>query len=87
MTAAWNFAEGYLFDVPVSGQPEQGLVTAKLAGPVLLSGGPFGLEASIIAVLVAGAAGIWLVVLAVRRGQVVQPWWVHRNLARTRHRA
>jgi membrane protease YdiL (CAAX protease family) len=80
--AAWNFAEGYIFDVPVSGQPAQGMVTAKLSGPALLSGGPFGLEASVIAVVLATGVGVWLIVLAVRRGEVVQPWWVrHRRIA------
>jgi hypothetical protein len=80
--AAWNFAEGYIFDVPVSGQPAQGLVTAKLSGPALLSGGPFGLEASLIAVVLATALGVWLIVLAVRRGEVVRPWWLrHRRVA------
>lgn len=81
--AAWNFTQGYLFGVPVSGQPEQGMVTARLSGPTLLSGGPFGLEASVIAVVLATALGVWLIVLAVRRGEVVQPWWVgQRQLAR-----
>jgi membrane protease YdiL (CAAX protease family) len=77
--AAWNFAEGYIYDVPVSGQAEQGLVTAKLAGPQLLSGGAFGLEASIIAVIIAGSAGIWFVWRASRKGEVVQPSWVRRR--------
>jgi hypothetical protein len=81
--AAWNFAEGYIFDVPVSGQPAQGMVTAKLSGAALLSGGPFGLEASVIAVVIATAAGIWMVVLAVRRGEIVQPWWVRRRRVAT----
>lgn len=74
--AAWNFTQGYFFGVPVSGQPAQGMVTAKLSGPVLLSGGPFGLEASLIAVVIATAVGCCLVWLAVKRGQLVQPWWV-----------
>ena len=79
--AAWNFAEGYIFDVPVSGHPAQGLVTAKLGGSVLLSGGPFGLEASIIAVVLATAVGMWLVILAVRRGELMKPRWVRRREA------
>jgi len=80
--AAWNFTQGYLFGVPVSGQPEQGMVTARLSGPVLLSGGAFGLEASVIAVVIATACGCWLVWLAFRRREVVQPWWVrHRSAA------
>ena len=79
--AAWNFTQGEIFDVPVSGFDQQGLVTAKLSGPELLSGGSFGLEASLIAMVLATAAGVWLVVLAVRRGHVVRPWWVRRRLA------
>src|SRR5206468_8829871 len=35
--AAWNFTQGYVFDVPVSGVAENGLVQAKLSGPALLS--------------------------------------------------
>lgn len=78
--AAWNFTQGFIFDVPVSGVDQQGLVEARLSGPELLSGGGFGLEASVIALAIATAVGIWLVVLAIRRGQLVKPWWVRRRL-------
>lgn len=74
--AAWNFTQGEIFDVPVSGIDEHGLVQAKLSGPPLLSGGTFGLEASLIALVIATAAGVWLVYLTVRKGWIVQPWWV-----------
>jgi membrane protease YdiL (CAAX protease family) len=77
--AAWNFTQGEIFDVPVSGLDQQGLVNARLSGPELLSGGSFGLEASVIALTIATAAGIGLVILAVRRGQLVAPWWVRRK--------
>ncbi len=80
--AAWNFTQGEIFDVPVSGIDQHGLVTAKMSGPELLSGGTFGLEASLIALVIATAAGIWLVVRAVRQGQLVRPWWVRRRLGR-----
>lgn len=79
--AAWNYTQGFLFDVPVSGQDQNGLVVAQLSGPELLSGGRFGLEASLIAVVIATAAGVWLIWLAVKRGEVMQPWWVRRRLA------
>lgn len=78
--AAWNFTQGFIFDVPVSGVDERGLVQAKLSGPVLLSGGQFGLEASVIALVLATTAGVCLVVLAVRRGELVEPWWVRRRV-------
>ncbi|GAA4015105.1 CPBP family intramembrane metalloprotease [Sphingomonas swuensis] len=77
--AAWNFTQGEIFDVPVSGLDQQGLVTARLSGPEWLSGGAFGLEASVIAMLLATSLGIWFVVLAARRGHLVQPWWVRRR--------
>ena len=74
--AAWNFTQGFLFDVPVSGNDMHGLVQAKLSGPVLLSGGPFGLEASMIGVVLSIPLGAFLVLLAARRGHIVQPMWI-----------
>jgi hypothetical protein len=74
--AGWNFTQGEIFDVPVSGIDEHGLVQAQLSGPELLSGGAFGLEASVIALVIATAAGIWMVVRAVRKGKLVRPYWL-----------
>lgn len=78
----WNVTQGFVFDVPVSGHEVEGLVTAELSGPELLSGGAFGLEASVIALVLATAAGLWLLLKAVRKGEVMQPWWVRRKRAR-----
>lgn len=78
--AAWNFAEGPVFGVPVSGGPASGAIRASITGPQLLSGGPFGLEGSVIAVAVATAAGVWFLRLAIKRGELVGPSW-------SRHRA
>jgi hypothetical protein len=77
--AAWNFAQGELYDIPVSGHEEHGLVTAKLGGPPLLTGNGFGLEASLIAMVLATAFGGWVLWLAIRRGQLLSPWWVRRR--------
>jgi membrane protease YdiL (CAAX protease family) len=77
--AAWNFAQGEVYDIPVSGNPVHGLVKATLSGPPVLTGNGFGLEASVIAIVIATAFGLWLLALAVRRGQVIQPWWVRRR--------
>ena len=77
--AAWNFTQGPILGVPVSGLPEHGLVTARLSGPAILSGGAFGLEASVIALVVAGGAGGWFVWLAVKRGGVVRPSWTRHD--------
>lgn len=71
----WNVTQGLVWDVPVSGFDVDGLVEARLGGNPLLSGGAFGLEASLIALIVATTFGLWLVKLAMDRGQVVRPWW------------
>jgi membrane protease YdiL (CAAX protease family) len=76
----WNFIQGFVFDVPVSGHPVEGMIEARLSGPEWLSGGAFGLEASVIALVVCTAAGAWLLLKAVRGGQLMAPRWrrIHR---------
>lgn len=76
----WNVTQGLVWDVPVSGNDVDGLVDARLVGDPLISGGAFGLEASVIALVVAGGAGVWLVWRAARAGEVMQPWWVRRRV-------
>jgi len=77
--AAWNVTQGFIWDVPVSGFDVHGVVTAKLDGPVLLSGGPFGLEASLIAFVCATALGLFYLKNAIDRGHLEPPWWVRRR--------
>jgi len=77
--AAWNFTQGEVYDIPVSGTGAEGMLNARLAGDPLLIGFGFGLEASVIAIVVATAFGLWLLWLAIRKGELVQPWWVRRR--------
>jgi membrane protease YdiL (CAAX protease family) len=77
--AAWSFTQGFVFDVPVSGHPQNGLVQAQLSGPDLLTGGDFGLEASVIAMAICAVTGLWFVRRAVSVGKPVQPSWVRRR--------
>ncbi len=72
---AWNFAEGGVFGAKVSGGKASGLLAARFRGPDLLTGGDFGPEASVVAVLICLAAGAAFVQLARRRGYVVQTLW------------
>ena len=73
--AAWNFTEGGIFGVSVSGGRAHGLLRVQFQGSDLLTGGTFGPEASIVAVVLCLAAGIGFIVLARRRGCVVPPVW------------
>jgi membrane protease YdiL (CAAX protease family) len=77
--AGWNFTQGEIYDIPVSGSNAHGLVEAKLSGDPLLTGNGFGLEASLIAIVIATAFGLWLLWLAIRKGELVQPMWVQRR--------
>ena len=38
MHAAWNFTQGEIYDIPVSGTEVHGLLNARLVGPPLLTG-------------------------------------------------
>ena len=78
--AAWNFAQGEIYDIPVSGMPVHGMVDARLSGPPLLTGNGFGLEASLIAIVIATLFGLWLLRLAIRKGEVMAPRWVRRRI-------
>ncbi len=69
---AWNFTQGGVFSAAVSGGATTGLLQAKLVGPVWLTGGAFGAEASVIAVLVCLTAGSVLLLAAHRRGRVIR---------------
>ena len=73
---AWNYTQSGIFSGAVSGtESAAGLVNATIQGPVLLTGGAFGLEASVVAFLLCTTAGIVLLRMAVRRGHVVPPFW------------
>lgn len=69
--AAWNFTQGWVFGVPVSGGEADGLIRSSRPGPELLTGGDFGLEASVIALVIATAAGIAALLIAIRWGRWV----------------
>jgi uncharacterized protein len=80
--AAWNFTQGWIFGLPVSGTPGGvGLLNGRLTGPELMTGGAFGLEASLPALIVATGAGILILVYAVRRGRIVPPMWARNAVS------
>lgn len=65
----WNFTEGGIFGVSVSGgSAPQGTFSVSLHGHTLLTGGKFGPEASLIAIAVCLAAAVVLLALTVRNG-------------------
>jgi membrane protease YdiL (CAAX protease family) len=78
----WNFAEGAVFSTLVSGNDTgAGMIRGTLEGPVALTGGRFGPEASLAAavLLVACTAGFLWRVAAQRRAE--PPIWASANAA------
>ncbi|GAB1516150.1 CPBP family intramembrane glutamic endopeptidase [Actinophytocola sp. KF-1] len=67
---AWNTSVG-LLGIPVSGHPATGVLVARPTGPDLLTGGGFGLEASIVPVIVSLVLAVPMLVAARRRGNLV----------------
>ena len=79
--AAWNFTQSGLFSVPTSGIPMHGLFIGELSGPAWLTGGAFGAEASVVAVVTCTALGAAMLALAKRRGHFIAPHWRRRGAA------
>jgi membrane protease YdiL (CAAX protease family) len=75
---AWNFVQGGIYGVSVSGIEAKGLLQSTLSGPTLLSGGEFGAEASIFAVIVCLAAGVFFVWKSHQQGKFIKPFWNRR---------
>ena len=76
--AAWNFAQGTIYGIPVSGNPADGWLVSTRSGPDWLSGGVFGAEASVVALGLCSLCTLALLVIALRRGSIVpcRPWQV-----------
>jgi membrane protease YdiL (CAAX protease family) len=73
---SWNYTQSAVFSGIVSGGvAEPGLFKTVVNGPELLTGGSFGLEASLIPCLLCTATGVVLALRSVRRGHVVLPFW------------
>lgn len=77
---SWNYTQSAIFSGVVSGSDDDpGLIRATVSGPPLLTGGSFGLEASLVAFLLCTAAGVVLLAMAIRRGNVQPPFWRRRR--------
>ena len=72
---AWNYTQGGIFGLPISGNEMTGVLRGTVSGPNWISGGEFGVEASWIAVAVCLIATAVILRLVVQRGLVKAPFW------------
>ena len=77
---AWNCTQSAIFSGIVAGNvAQQGLIRSTTNGPDWPSGGNFGVESSVPALVLCTSTGIVMLVMAVKRGQVVPPIWKRKG--------
>jgi membrane protease YdiL (CAAX protease family) len=79
--AAWNFTQGALLGIPVSGFSLVGWMDASTQGPKLLSGGEFGAEASILTVIICVGIAGFFTRKALDEGRIRPPFWRRPKVA------
>jgi hypothetical protein len=72
---AVNWSQGPLFGLPVSGGEKQGVFQTSVAGPTWLTGGEFGIEASIPLLILGLAVAVAVLHRAHRKGKFMPPVW------------
>lgn len=72
----WNFCEGSIFGMSVSGTTIQpGVIAGSVSGPNVLTGGAFGPENSIVAVILCLAVAIYFLRMMIKTKRVEPPVW------------
>lgn len=61
---AWNYSEGVIYGFPVSGTESSivPIISPIVSGPEIITGGNFGPEASIVAVVLGAMLSVWFIV-------------------------
>lgn len=76
----WNFSQGWIFGANVSGTDATGaLVNAEFSGSALVTGGSFGPEASIPAIVICSVVSVYLIVMSHKRNNIIKPFWVSNS--------
>jgi len=78
---AWNFSEGGIYGAIISGNGlTKSLITSKISGSELLTGGTFGPENSLQAVILGLVSGIVFLWMANKQGKLVEPFWKQQKI-------
>jgi membrane protease YdiL (CAAX protease family) len=73
---AWNYTQSSIFSGIGSGNgASHGLINATINGPDYLTGGKFGMESSVVALIICTTVGFILVFKSVKRKNLVSPFW------------
>ena len=72
---AWNYLQGAIFSITVSGGTAKGWLTGRMTGSDWLTGGAFGVEASPVAWTLCTLAGFGMLAAASSRGRTLPAPW------------
>ena len=72
---AWNFTQTSIFGIADSGHPGGGFLQSEIAGPDWLTGGAFGVETSLVSVLLCAVVAAYFLMRAHRAHRFVAPIW------------
>lgn len=73
---AWNFTQSGIFGAITSGNEKtSSLLEAKIHGPEFITGGEFGPEGSIQAIIFCALGTILLLVLSQKQNKIITPYW------------
>ncbi len=73
---AWNFTQSGIYGAITSGNEKtNSLLNAKIQGPEFITGGEFGPEGSIQAILFCAVGAIVLLVLSHKENKIIKPYW------------
>ncbi|OXG09200.1 hypothetical protein BC749_101680 [Flavobacterium araucananum] len=73
---AWNFTQSGIYGAITSGNEKtNSLVEAKIQGPEFITGGAFGPEGSIQAIVFCILGTVFLLALSHKNNQIIKPYW------------
>ncbi|WP_337968044.1 type II CAAX endopeptidase family protein [uncultured Flavobacterium sp.] len=73
---AWNFTQSGIYGAITSGNEKtKSLLTAKIQGPEFITGGEFGPEGSIQAIVFCALGTILLLILIHKENKIIKPYW------------
>ncbi|MCP4706105.1 MAG: CPBP family intramembrane metalloprotease [candidate division Zixibacteria bacterium] len=76
----WNYFQAKIFGVTTSGITIEGLIIPSIEGPEWITGGAFGIEASVVAVLLCLVVAVIILKKAVQSNQIIAPIWQGKRL-------